>query len=139
VRRRSRRLAVAALVLALAVAGLGWWRLLGQRVDLVIVNDSPWPVEVSIRSSPFGPSGTATTASCASTSTDLARGQAWSLSLDGQPYLDDTMVSMPFTARMVAVMVRVDRTGTVTLADPVEVDAPIDAPASSCSGVASAG
>jgi hypothetical protein len=139
VRGWGRRLAVAALVLVLVAAGLGWWRLVGQRVDLVIVNDSPWPVEVVLQSSPFGPSGTATTPSCASSSTDLARGQAWSLSVNGQPYVDDTMISVPFTARMVAVMVRVDRTGTVTLADPVEVGAPVDAPASSCSGVASGG
>ena len=102
-RRMSKRraaLIVAVAVLLADVLAQSWIN--GHTVNLVVVNASGKPVEIS-----WQPAASASTASeldggCASHSLPLSRGQSWRVSQDGNVVLDSSSASLPLLSSLVA-------------------------------------
>lgn len=137
-----RRPAMSLVVIGLAVVALGIlsWRLTAQRVTLVFVNESGTPVQFAWQPSLFAPMETVTGSGCESGSMDLRAGEEWTISRpDGAVILDSSDVEVPFFSQRVAVEVRLDERGAVTVGPPRTVTQPLDAPSPNCGGEAAAG
>jgi hypothetical protein len=129
-RRRRAALIFAVAVLLADVLAQSWVN--GHTVNLVVVNASGKPVEIS-----WQPAASASTASeldagCASHSLPLSRGQSWRVSQDGNVVLDSSSASLPLFSSLVAVEVWLDVDRSVRIVPAHDVARLVDAPYPNC-------
>jgi hypothetical protein len=125
---------VAAVVIGLIGVSVGvsaWVN--GHTVDLVVVNASGTPVEISWQPAPGAAMTSEIDAGCASHSLPISRGSTWRVSRDGQLILDSAGAALPWLDSLVAVEVWLDADGTTKIVPAHSVDRPMDAPYPSCS------
>jgi len=126
---------VAAIVAAVLLLGVLPWRLTGQHINLVVVNESGRPVEFTWQPGLFLEKVSVTRNGCESSSMDLQAGLEWTLTGDeGGVILDSAGVDVPFFTPRLAVEVRLNEQGGVTIAPARAVSAPLDAPYPACVG-----
>lgn len=126
---------LAAIVVAVLVLGMVLWRLAGQHINLVVVNESGSPVEFSWQPGLFAEKVSVTRSGCESSSMDLQAGLEWMLTGDdGGVILDSTGVDLPFFTPRVAVEVRLTEQDGVHVAPARAVNAPLNAPYPACVG-----
>lgn len=126
---------VAAIVAAILLLGVLPWRLTGQHVNLVVVNESGRSVQFQWQPGLFLEKASVTRNGCESSSMDLQAGLEWSLTGDdGATILDSGAVEVPLFTERVLVEVRLSDQGGVSIAPPRSVDTPIDAPDLDCVG-----
>lgn len=126
---------VAVIVAAVLLLGVLPWRLTGQHINLVVVNESGRPVEFTSQPGLFLENVSVTRNGCASSSMDLQAGLEWTLTGDdGGVILDSAGVNVPFFTPRVAVEVRLNEQGGVNIAPARAVSAPLDAPYPACVG-----
>ena len=124
-----------AIVAAILLLGVLPWRLAGQHVNLVVVNESGRPVEFRWQPGLFLEMASVTWNGCESSSMDLQAGLEWSLTADdGATVLDSAAVEVPLFTERVLVEVRLSERGDVSIGSPRSVDTPIDAPDLDCVG-----
>ena len=124
----------AALVAAVVLLGVLPWRLTGQHINLVVVNESGRPVEFAWQPGLFWEKVSVTRNGCESNSMDLHAGLEWTLTGDdGAIILDSADIDVPFFTPRVAVEVRVDEQGA-HIVPARAVNAPLDAPYPDCVG-----
>lgn len=134
---RWRRIAVSAAVLVLIGTALvqGWVN--SHTVDLIVVNASGRPVEVSWQPTPFAALVSLTDPGCNSRSMPVSRGTSWVVARDGQTLLDSSSANLPLLSSLVAVEIWLDPNGSVRIVGPHEVAALVDAPSPDCQNAAS--
>ena len=126
---------VAAIVGVVVLLGVLPWRLTGQHINLVVVNESGRPVAFAWQPALFSEKTSVTRSGCESSSMDLQAGLEWTLTAeDGEVILDSAEVDVPFFTPRVAVEVRLSEQGNVEIARPRAVETPIDAPYPACAG-----
>lgn len=126
-----------ALILALiavgALAGLGW-RWGTQRVNLVIVNASGIPAQLSWQPQLFAAEETITIGGCEAKSMRLLAGERWRFAHDRLD-MNSSIVDVPLLARMVAVEIWLAADGSSRYVPAYPVDDPVAAPLpSGCTG-----
>jgi hypothetical protein len=121
---------VAVGVLLLDVLAQSW--ISGHTVDLVVVNASGRPVEISWLPAPYGDATSEVDGGCASHSLPLSRGQSWRVVQDGEVVLDSSSASLPLLSSLVAVEVWLDADGSVRIVPAHDVARLPDAPYPNC-------
>ncbi len=102
--------------------------------------ESGTPVQFAWQPSLFAPMETVTNSGCESGSMDFQAGVEWTISgADGAVIVDSSDVEVPFFSPRVAVEIRLDERGAVTVGPPRTVNQPLDAPSPNCGGDATAG
>ena len=123
----------AAIVAAIILFGVLSWRLTGQHVNLVVVNESGTSVEFAWQTSLFGEKASVTRNGCESSSMDLQAGLEWTLTADdGGVILDSAETDVPFFTERVLVEVHLSEQGNINIAPTRAVDTPLDAPYPAC-------
>jgi hypothetical protein len=128
-RRRVVLIAVLGVLLA-DVLAQSWVN--GHTVDLVVVNASGRPVEISWQPAPGAATISQADAGCGSRSLPLSRGSAWRVVRDGQVVLDSSTASLPVLSSLVAIEVWLDTVGSVRVVPAHDVSRLVDAPIPSC-------
>ncbi len=128
--RRRAALIIAAGVLLLDVLAQSWIN--GHTVDLVVVNASGRPVEISWQPAPYGERTSEIDGGCASHSLPLSRGQSWRVVQGGNVVLDSSGASLPLLAWLVAVEVWLDADGSIRIVPAHDVARLVDAPMPNC-------
>lgn len=135
-RRRRRvgwgRLALIGAIVVLVVDLVVQSWINGHTVDLVVVNASGTPVEISWQPAPGQPPISNVDPGCGSHSLSLSRGTLWSVARDGNTVLDSSTAGLPLLDSMVEVEVWLDRDGSVRIEPPRAVARSVDAPYPNC-------
>ena len=118
-----------AIVLPLVV-GQSWMN--GHTVDLVVVNASGKPVEISWQPGGGTPTGSEVDGGCASHSLPLSRGSSWRVSQDGNVVLDSAGAQLPLFSPLVAIEVWLDANASIRIVPAHDITRPIDAPDPGC-------
>ena len=126
---------VAAIVGAIVLLGVLPWRLTGQHINLVVVNESGRPVDFAWQPGLFLEKASVIRGGCESSSMDLQAGLEWTLTAEGGGViLDSAEIDVPFFTPRVAVEVRLSERGDVEIARPRVVETPLNAPYPACAG-----
>ena len=128
----KRRAALIVAVVVLLADGLAQSWINGHTVDLVVVNASGTPVEISWQPAPGAATASEVDGGCASHSLPLSRGQSWRVALDGTVVLDSSSASLPLLSTLVAVEVWLDPDGSVRIVPAHDVARLVDAPYPNC-------
>jgi hypothetical protein len=123
-------LVMASAALVALVIGQSWIN--GHTVDLVVVNASGLPVEISWQPAPGATTESQLDEGCASHSLPLSRGASWQVARDGDVILDSSGASLPLFPALVAVEVWLYPDGSVRIVPPHEVGRLVDAPYPDC-------
>lgn len=129
-RWRRQLLAVGILVLLAGALAQGWVN--SHTTDLVVVNASGQPVEISWQPTPFAAAVVQIAGGCESHSMALARGASWSVDRDGATVLDSAGANVSLFSPLVAVEVWLNPDGSVRIVTPHDVDRVVDAPLPDC-------
>jgi hypothetical protein len=127
-----RRIALVAAVSVLLADVLAQSWINGHTVDLVVVNASGYPVEISWQPAPGAPTSSVMDSGCATHSLPISRGASWTVNRDGDVVLDSSSAGLPLLASLVAVEVWLDPNGSVRIVLPHDVTRLVDAPYPSC-------
>ena len=124
---RTRLVAVVLAIVALsAVAWIGW-RSEVQTVNLVVVNGSRTPVELTWQPQPFADDVEVIIGACESRSIELRAGMRWRLAHDRLD-MNSSIVEVPPLTREVAVEVWLAADGSSRYVSAHPVDGAVDAP-----------
>jgi hypothetical protein len=132
---RRLALVVAVSVLLADVLAQSWIN--GQTVNLVVVNASGTPVEISWQPAPGAPTAFEVDPGCASHSLSISRGASWQVARDGETILDSTTAGLPLLASLVAVEVWLEPDGSVRIVPPHAIGRLVDAPYPNCQSASS--
>lgn len=127
-----RRLALVAAVAVLLAASLAQSWINSHTVNLVVVNASGMPVEISWQPAPGAPSELKVSPGCASHSLELSRGTSWQVARDGDTLLDSATAGLPLLDSLVAVEVWLEPDGSVRIVPPHVVADRVGAPHPNC-------
>jgi hypothetical protein len=128
--KRRVALIVAVVVLLADVIAQSWIN--GHTVNLVVVNASGEPVEISWQPAPGAGITSQVDGGCESHSLPLSRGSSWRVARDGDVVLDSSSASLPLLSPLVAVEVWLDPDGSVRIVPAHDVARLIDAPYPNC-------
>ena len=128
--KRRAALIVAVAVLLADVLVQSWIN--GHTVNLVVVNASGKPVEISWQPAASSSTASEVDAGCASHSLPLSRGQSWRVAQDGNAVLDSSSASLPLLSSLIAVEVWLDADGSVRVVPAHDVAHLVDAPYPNC-------
>lgn len=117
-------------VLLAGAFGQSWIN--GHTVNLVVVNASGRPVEISWQPRAGLEATSEEEEGCTSTSLPLSRGHSWRVSQDGSVILDSSSASLPLLSSLVAVEVWLDADGSVRIVPAHDVARLVDAPYPNC-------
>ena len=132
-----RRLALVAAVSVLLADVLAQSWINGHTVNLVAVNSSGTPVEISWQPAPGAPTAFEVDPGCASHSLPISRGASWQVARDGDTLLDSSTAGLPLLASLIAVEVWVEPDGSVRIVPPHDVARLVDAPYPDCQNTSS--
>jgi hypothetical protein len=123
-------LVVAVSVLLADVLAQSWIN--SHTVNLVVVNASGTPVQISWQQASGAPAAFDGDAGCASHSLPISRGASWRVAQDGETILDSTTAGLPLLASLVAVEVWLEPDGSARIVPPYDVARLVDAPYPNC-------
>ena len=132
-----RRLALVAAVSVLLADVLAQSWINGHTVNLVVVNASGTPVEISWQPAPGSPTASEVDPGCASHSLPISRGASWRVARDDDTILDSTTAGLPLLASLVAVEVWLEPDGSVRVVPPHAIGRLVDAPYPKCENASS--